>query len=99
MFDSTRKVRAIAATTGIPFSCGRSSSAWGQRLCRGVWQAGDVIWQQAVVFLFYHRVALACALLQPCAIQYLDMAATVLDQSVRLQLAGGLGHALAAHEH
>ena len=54
MCVSTRKVRAIDAATGILSSCQRASSASGQRLCSGVWQAGDVIWQQAVVSFFYY---------------------------------------------
>jgi hypothetical protein len=51
-----------------------------------------------VVELFFHfRVAPAYALFQYCTIRYGDFTAAVLYQSVRLQFAGGLGHALPAY--
>jgi hypothetical protein len=75
MFDSTRKVRAIAR---LPVQQPAIIIGLeGQRLCSGVWQAGECVRQQAVVFFLHYRVALAYALLQSGAIQYLDVATTV----------------------
>ena len=58
---------------------------------------GKFVRQQAVEFFFHHRVALAYAPFQLWTIQYNDFAAAVVNQPVRLQVAGGLGDALPAH--
>src|SRR5665647_181667 len=52
--------------------------------------------QQAVVFAFHHRIAFAHPCFQLGTVEHGDPAAAVADQSHRLQMAGRLGHALAA---
>jgi chromosome condensin MukBEF complex kleisin-like MukF subunit len=57
----------------------------------------DFIRQQAIELFFHHRVALAYPLLKLRTIQHGDVPAAVVNQAVRLQVAGRLGHALPAH--
>src|SRR5450631_4878630 len=53
--------------------------------------------QQAVIFFFYDRVALAGTLFQSRAVEHPDMSARVTDQSRLLQAKRRLGHPFATH--
>ena len=65
--------QAVSTFTWLPIC--RMRSAWEKvhSLYRSL--DGHLGWQQTVIFLFDHRIALADTLLQPCAVQNLDMPA------------------------